>query len=402
VETVPDIRHLWRNQMEPSLNIRPEVLGARLKAARTLSRMTQESAANALAMARTTIVAIEAGKRGVSIDELRAMARLYSASEVELLNDCGPAVEMGVQFRSSVALPSDVDDEAFVAAMLNRLATSVMQIEALIGLPAPKMDLPAFVLSGDEPVEQQAEDAALALRARLGLGLGPIQDLNALLDSELGLRVFERALPSKVSGAMAFSDVAGGFVLLNSKHPLFRRRVTATHEVGHVLLRKTGLAVHFVNDSFDNREERFCDMFGLCLLMPAAAIRKKAAELKRLVGKFTVRELLTMTLYFNVSMEALVRRMVALKLLPAGQFERLKAEGLTLKHQDLVRQELGLSPEPPSFTARTLLLALAAHGRDLLTEQQIATMLELDLLTVRKAIDSENSAISEAQLELVS
>jgi Zn-dependent peptidase ImmA (M78 family)/DNA-binding XRE family transcriptional regulator len=388
--------------MEPSLNIRPEVLGARLKAARTLSRMTQESAANALAMARTTIVAIEAGKRGVSIDELRAMARLYSASEVELLNDGGPAVEMGVQFRSSVALPSDVDDEAFVAAMLNRLATSVMQIEALIGLPAPKMDLPAFVLSGDEPVEQQAEDAALALRARLGLGLGPIQDLNALLDSELGLRVFERALPSKVSGAMAFSDVAGGFVLLNSKHPLFRRRVTATHEVGHVLLRKTGLAVHFVNDSFDNREERFCDMFGLCLLMPAAAIRKKAAELKRLVGKFTVRELLTMTLYFNVSMEALVRRMVALKLLPAGQFERLKAEGLTLKHQDLVRQELGLSPEPPSFTARTLLLALAAHGRDLLTEQQIATMLELDLLTVRKAIDSENSAISEAQLELVS
>jgi Zn-dependent peptidase ImmA (M78 family) len=191
-------------------------------------------------------------------------------------------------------------------------------------------------------------------------------------------------------------------VLLNSKHPLFRRRVTATHEVGHVLLRKTGLAVHFANDSFDSREERFCDIFGLCLLMPAAAIRKKAAELKRLVGKFTVRELLTMTLYFNVSMEALVRRMVALKLLPAGQFERLKAEGLTLKHQDQVRQELGLSPEPPSFTARTLLLALAAHGRDLLSEQQIATMLELDLLTVRKALDNENSAISEAQLELVS
>jgi Zn-dependent peptidase ImmA (M78 family) len=109
-----------------------------------------------------------------------------------------------------------------------------------------------------------------------------------------------------------------------------------------------------------------------------------------------------MTLYFNVSMEALVRRMVALKLLPAGQFERLKAEGLTLKHQDQVRQELGLSPEPPSFTARTLLLALAAHGRDLLSEQQIATMLELDLLTVRKALDNENSAISEAQLELVS
>ena len=65
--------------------------------------------------------------------------------------------------------------------------------------------------------------------------------------------------------------------------------------------------VHFEDASYEDREERFCDVFGTCLLMPGASVRKKAAELKRLVGRFTVRELLTMTLYFNVSMEALVR-----------------------------------------------------------------------------------------------
>jgi Zn-dependent peptidase ImmA (M78 family) len=232
--------------------------------------------------------------------------------------------------------------------------------------------------------------------------MGPIQDLNALLESELGLRVFERPLPSRISGAIAFSESVGGFVLLNSKHPIYRRRVTAAHELAHAALRKEGLTVHFEDESSDDREERFCDVFGSCLLMPGATVRKKAADMKRLVGGFTVRELLTMTLYFNVSMEALVRRMVALKLLPQGTFERLKADGLSLKHQAAVRKELGLTPEPPSFTVRTLLLAMAAHKRELLTEQQIASMLELDLLTVRKALDEDDQDGQGESLDLVS
>jgi len=388
--------------MEFEPKVRPEVLGARLKSARTTNRLTQEAAANALGMARTTVVAIEAGKRQVSMDELRTMAELYGASEIDLLDDGSAPVEMQVQFRSSAPQRGGVDDEAFVASMLNRLATSVVQLESLVGMPAPRVDIPFVPLSREEPIEQQAEDAALAVRARLGLGMGPIQDLNALLESELGLRIFERPLPSRISGAMAFSEQVGGFVLVNLKHPIYRRRVTAAHELAHAVLRKTGLTVHFEDDSFEDREERFCDVFGSCLLMPAAAMRKKAAELKRLVGRFTVRELLTMTLYFNVSMEALVRRMVALKLLPPGTYERLKDDGLSLKHQAAVREELGLTPEPPRFTARTMLLATAAHARELLTEQQIASMLELDLLTVRKALDEGYQDGQGETLELVS
>jgi Zn-dependent peptidase ImmA (M78 family)/DNA-binding XRE family transcriptional regulator len=387
--------------MEFELNVRPEVLGARLKAARTMSRMTQEAAANALGMARTTLVAIEGGKRKVNLEELRAMAGLYGASEVDLIDAGSALVEMQVQFRSS-APQQGVDDEALVASMLNRLANAVVQLETLVGMPMPRVDVPFVTLSRDEAIEQQAEDAALDVRARLGLGMGPIQDLNALLESELGLRVFERPLPSRISGAIAFSESAGGFILLNLKHPFYRRRVTAAHELAHAALRKTGLMVHFEDESFEDRDERFCDVFGSCLLMPATAVRKKAAELKKLVGRFTIRELLTMTLYFNVSMEALVRRMVALKLLPQGTFERLRADGLSLKHQAAVRDELGVGQEPPSFTARTMLLAIAAHERELLTEQQIASMLELDLLTVRRALDQDHEGGQGETFELVS
>lgn len=385
--------------MTIEFGLRPELLGARLKSARSMRRMTQEAAASALGLARTTIVAIEAGKRQVAVDELRALAKLYDAAEADLIDAGGPAVDLSVRFRAS-APKNGVDDEALVASMLSRLANSVLQLEALVGVPSSKLDVPEVQLVRDLPVEQQAEDAALALRSRLGLGLGPIQDINALLESELGLRVFERPLPSKISGAIGFTDEAGGFVLLNSKHPVYRRRVTAAHEVAHAALRKPGLSVHFEDDSFDDREERFCDVFGSCFLMPAAAVRKRAGELKKVVGKFTVRELLTMTLYFNVSMEALVRRMIALKLLPSGTFEQLKRDGLGMKHRERVREELGLNQEQPIFTARTMLLALAAYDRELLSEQQIAAMLELDLVTVRKALGQTASDKPETELEL--
>ncbi|WP_317204448.1 XRE family transcriptional regulator [Janthinobacterium sp.] len=386
--------------MEFEQKVRPDIFGARVKAARSVSRMTQENAASELGMSRTTLVAIEAGKRPVSSSEVRRIAELFKVAEGDLLDADAPALDMPVEFRSS-ATAVESDDEVIVASILNRLASSVIQLEQLVGFTQPLLDIPEVIISRDESIEQQAEDAALVLRARLGLGIGPIQDLNGLMESELGVRIFERALPSKISGAMAFSDGVGGFVLLNSKHPIYRRRVTAAHELAHVVLRKKGMTVHFSDDFFESKEEKFCDIFGCCFLMPAAAVRKKANELKKIVGKFTVRELLTLTLYFNVSMEALVRRMVSLGLLPSGTYERLRADGLGLKHQDTVRSELGISPEPPIFTARTMLLALAAHKRDLLSEQQIASMLELDLVSVRKALEGQGEDGQESALELV-
>ncbi|MDB5823895.1 MAG: transcriptional regulator, family [Herminiimonas sp.] len=364
--------------------------------------MTQEGAATALGMARTTLVAIEAGKRNVTSKELRGLSRLYSVSEPELLDENeAAATDISVHFRSG-AQQNGSDDEVLVATTLKRLANSVVQLEALLGVQPPNIDVPMLTLSRDTPVDEQAEDAALAVRTRLGLGFGPIQDMNAILESELGLRIFERPLPSRISGAMAYSDSAGGFVLVNLKHPLQRRRVTSAHELAHALLRRKALLVHFVDDLCDDREERFCDLFACCFLMPAAAVRKKAAELRGMVGKFTVRELLTMTLYFNVSVEALIRRMVTLKLLPAGTYERLRSEGLGRRHQDQLRAELEISHAVPSFTPRTMLLAMAAHKRQLLTEQQIASMLELDLLTVRKLFDYDDSLGEGDGLDLVS
>ncbi len=373
------------------LSIRPEALGARLKNARTLAKLTQEAAAQVVGMARTTVVAIEAGRRPITPSELRAFAGLYHIPESDLLAESRQPLDMEVKFRSQTTGPQEADELA-VMLQLNKLAASAIEIETLVRSPHPHLDFPPLTFDRDSPLDQQAEDAALSLRQRLGIGLGPIQDLNALIESDLGLRVFERPLPSRVSGATAFDETFGGFVLVNAKHPLARRRLTAAHEICHPLLRKLGPAVLLEGDRFDDKEDKFCDAFARAFLMPAVSVRKKVAELKSLAGDFAVRHLLMMAIYFNVSIEAMVRRLEGLGLVDRGLFESLREQGLGSKHLEAVRKEMGNDANAARFTPRLLLLAGVAFDRELLSEQQIAHKLDLDLVTVRRVLSEVSAA----------
>jgi Zn-dependent peptidase ImmA (M78 family)/DNA-binding XRE family transcriptional regulator len=373
--------------MSSEITIRPEVLGPRLKAARSMARLTQETAANELGMARTTLLAIEAGKRAVRSEELRSLVELYGIRESELLSGYRQPLDMEVKYRCIGSSSGITAATAEVAALLSRLAAASVELEEMLGYPESPVDYPQLHLSRDESLEQQSEDAALSLRQRLGIGLGPIPDLTSLLEMELGLRVFERPLPAKVSGAFAFHAGHGGFVLLNSNHPQVRRRLTAAHEVGHFLSKRIEPVVVLETDSFSEREDKFCDMFARALLMPAVTVRRKASELRGMSKDFTIRHMLWMAGYFHVSIEAMARRLEALGLVPKGTYDSLKERGLGRRHLEHVLKASDLPRETPQFTPRLLLLAGEAYARGLLSEQQIAERLELDLLTVRRVLE---------------
>lgn len=57
-----------------------QAVGQRLRSARETLGLTQEDVAGALSIQRTSVIAMEAGKRNVSALELRRLARLYRRS----------------------------------------------------------------------------------------------------------------------------------------------------------------------------------------------------------------------------------------------------------------------------------------------------------------------------------
>lgn len=73
--------------MEPLEPNEQQAVGRRLRAARETLGLTQEDVAGALGIQRTSVIAMEAGKRNVSALELRRLARLYRRSVAWILGE---------------------------------------------------------------------------------------------------------------------------------------------------------------------------------------------------------------------------------------------------------------------------------------------------------------------------
>lgn len=364
-------------------NQNPVVLGDRLRHARSQAGLTQAQAANALQLARTTLIALEKGQRRVRADELKTMADIYGASVSSLLRESAIRVELSPRFR---ALNEKSDDNAeYAARLLNDLTAAELELERLTGRKL-KTNYPAErpILPGD--VKEQAEDLAMELRHRLGLGLAPIGDMVTLLEVEIGMRVFVRPLPDpKISGLFIYDDEAGACMLLNRNHPRERRAMTAAHEFGHLVSSRRQPDI--VDDlSPQSREEKFATAFGLAFMAPASTVRRLFQEHRQESGRFSPRHLILMAHSLNVSQEAMCRRLEDLKLLPAGTWESLRDRGFS---GELVRQILGDRPREDEMVVppRLWMLAAEAYSKELLTEGQLAQLLRIDRVDLRRILD---------------
>lgn len=363
----------------------PRELGDRLRAARTRAGLTQDAAAAELAMARTTLVAIEKGQRKVRPEEVRSLAGLYRQSVNALLRPSAVAVDLVPRFR---ALAESEDSPAADAArLLNDLAAGEAELERLLGQPMRPTYPPERPI-GPGDLRDQAEDAAMELRQRLGLGLSPIGDMLSLLELDLLVRVFVRPLASSaISGLFIYDDELGACVLLNRNHPRERRALTAAHELAHLITSRRQPDVLDLEHAAQTRDERFANYFAAALMMPASLVRRRVQDLQRETGRFSPRHLILLAHYLNVSEEALCRRLEDLRLVPGGTWDSLKERKF---NSDLVHQVLGDKTRAAEsiMPPRLWLLAAEAHRRDLLTEDQLAQLLRMDLVEVRVMLDA--------------
>lgn len=358
-------------------------IGERLRVARTDARLNQEDAAKALSLSRPTMVAIEKGQRKVKWEELDQLAQLYKVPINRLLAQDAVQLDLQGRFRRV-----DVNEEeaAEAIAQLNRLASASVELERLLGLKLSPAYPPEQRI-GPGSVDRQAEEAALELRHRLGIGLAPIPDIVSLLENELGIRVFVRGLASNIAGVFAFDPVVGACILLNAKHPWERRALTAGHELGHFLTNRSAVDLVELNESLPSADERFANAFSHAFLMPPTAVRRRFQDMVEADKKFTPRHLILLAHTFHVSIEAICRQLEKLELLPQGSFESLKRRGF---NKDAVRGVIG-DPAPTNGTIpknpRLAHLVSSAFRRELASEGQLASMLGLDRVEVRELID---------------
>src|SRR6185437_11825676 len=367
--------------------------------AREAANITQAAAADAIKVARTTIVAIEKGERRVRIVELQQLAKLYRTSVNALLRQESMHVDLAPRFRKLIAADNGAANEA--AALLAELAKAEVELENLLGVKRTQNYPPERpILPGD--LRTQAERNATELRQRLGLGMGPIPDIVTLLEMELGIRVYIRRFDGRISGLFAFDEALGACMLLNANHPRDRRSQTAGHEVGHFISTRRHTEILHEFESDNSREERDANAFGRAFLTPAHAVMQKVKEVTAGSARLSRRHVIVLAHFFGVSREATVRRLEEIQAVKEGTWDWFQANGGITDVQ--ARQVLGdLWPPDASkaqadrpTTLRLTLLASEAYRRGLLSEGQLGRLLNLDRVELREILSSTELEGSEA------
>lgn len=367
-------------------------LGRRLRLARERAGLTQAQAADAIDVARTTLVAIESGKRRVRMEELRALAQSYAESVNALTRPESVHVDLMPRFRRAAGK----DPAACQAAeTLSNLVRAEVELEGVLGAARGRSYPPErSIVAGD--VRAQAESDAADMRHRLGIGAAPIRDIVSLLEIDLGMRVYIRPIDSSVSGAFAYDEAVGACVLLNANHPRERRTQTAAHELGHFVSCRGTAEVTF-DGLRRSREERYADAFARAFLTPARTVMERFRELTRGSGTLTRRHVILVAHIFGISREAMVRRLEDLRQVKRGAWDWFEANGGITNQQaskvlnDLLPEDLDRAGTKQPGTLRLNLLAAEAYRQDLMSEGQLARLLHLDRIGLREILDSVDS-----------
>ncbi|MFM6127188.1 MAG: ImmA/IrrE family metallo-endopeptidase [Sphaerospermopsis kisseleviana] len=379
-------------------------LGELLQQARKKCGITQADAAKVIDAARTTIVAIEKGERRLKPNELIKLARAYGRAVSDFVRQ-GPVEQpFEVQFRA--AYKRSEEEEAQIRPIIQRLeelCRNYLELEKIMDAPLPR-NYPQEYDVTNMPIEAAAESMAIAERQRLGLGDGPISLLRDILEQNVGLRIFYLEMPSKYSGIYSYDEQLGGCIAINANHPEERRRWSLAHEYLHFLAHRRKPVLDYEEQYKRKPEcERLADIFPDHFLMPTSGLLKRFNDMYRASGKFTPTNLFTLAHYYGVSIEALINRLEALKLLPYGTGKRLRERGLKVRK---VQQQLGL-PDIPQRTDGVPIhyqhLAIEALDQGLITEGRFADVLGVDRLEARRiaeALREHSSGMLEENIHL--
>jgi Zn-dependent peptidase ImmA (M78 family)/DNA-binding XRE family transcriptional regulator len=377
----------------------PAEVGERLRIARDAAKLTQAAAAASANLARTTLVAIEQGQRKLRMDELLRLTKLYGTSVNALFRQESVHVDLTPRFKS---LPGSSDSSAIEAAarLLTYLAKAEAELEDLLGIQRVRnYPQQRAILPGD--IRAQAEQDALEVRQWLGLGLGPVPDVLGLLEVQLGVRVFVRKLESRISGLYAFDETVGACMLFHAGHPRSRRNMTAAHELGHLVSTRDQPEVLLEDTPEQARDERYANAFARGFLTPARSVMQTFEQVTAGSSHLSRRHVILMAHSFAVSREAMARRLEELKLAKPGTWDWFDAHGGITDFQ--ARQVLGDTAFEAAYATKADLpmslhlnsLAAEAWKQDLLSEGQLARLLQLDRVELRATLDSLDAGWTE-------
>jgi Zn-dependent peptidase ImmA (M78 family)/DNA-binding XRE family transcriptional regulator len=204
-------------------------------------------------------------------------------------------VELGtINFRKLSKLPPK--EQRSIVERTREVLSRYVELEEILGFKkAFKHPLPNLEINNMEDIELAAED----IRKQWKLGTDPISNVVELLE-ENNIKVIEIDENDEFDGLQTWvNDKDIPVIVLNvgklkSKD---RKRFTALHELGHLLLP--------LDDVDEKMSEKYCHRFAGAMLFPQTAVKKEIGESR---NKISIQELGFLKQEYGISIQAIIYR----------------------------------------------------------------------------------------------
>lgn len=338
-----------------------------LKKEREALKLTLKEVSDKMGFSHYQILSsIESGKRDLKAWELASLAKLYHRDINYFLFPEEKKKEAEVLWRTPKPGPhqEEIKRDFFnycykYKALLKLLGEKGTENRDEI-LPADKDNL-----LDSRSFEYVAKKASRYIDL-LQLGARPACALAKTLEDKIGIKILYMALPEGVSGGSTVSEF-GMAILVNSEDAPWRRNFDLAHEFFHLITWD-----YFPSDQIYRKDkvERLANVFASAFLMPEEEI-KSEVEKRTTAGSISDFSLIEIARDFEVSMEALLWRLVNLGLLD----KKVVDDGIALNRlRDMEKRTRKTDPraDNPYLSSRYISLAIRAFHLGKISKAKLA------------------------------
>jgi Zn-dependent peptidase ImmA (M78 family) len=331
-----------------------EIFGTRLRQAREAAGLSLRKLQERLgkAVTHTQLAKYEKGIDMPSSKTLLALCRVLACTPDQLFRPLYVGVS-GIEFRKRKRWPKS--KEKALQAKVQNGVDRYFELEELVGIETAALEPVGLRCSEFEAAEAAAEET----RRRWGLGENPVSNVVELLE-ERHVKVQEIDGDEQFDGCSGWGKAGATqfpVIVLSEwlNKDLARKRFTASHELGHLVMDVSGLD--------DRQTEAACNRFAGAFLLPKEAL---FSQFGRHRSRVEWPELAMLKREYGISMAAVLHRIKDLGIISDAVSKRMSIERNTRGWRKQEPGEYAGSEE--CFRFRQILYRGVAEGKISLTK----------------------------------
>lgn len=281
------------------------IFAYRLKSIRLMNGFSQQQVANAVGVSKQLISQYEHAQKNPDSTTLIALSGFFNKPSGYFYRPLKIKLNE-VEFRKHPSLQGKSLES--IKATINNIIEPYLELENIMGIE------PQVLYKIEEMVVNRveiAEDVAKHLIDQWELGYNPIPNVLELLEDH-GVKVVEVDLDEKFDGLSTYLGMHGALIVLNRGMSSVRKRFTALHELGHLVLK--------MPEGSDKKfKEQACNRFAGSMLLPAGILTSILGS-KR--SNLSIAELIPIKAYYGISIASIIYRCQELNILPQAVCNR--------------------------------------------------------------------------------